>query len=87
MNEKISENGVIEDKNEFKFSWRKLCSWLGLFLVVSVPLAGVGLSIMCLSNAKEEEKEEVMMICFITLMIGIILTVTGVATGSLFDPI
>lgn len=84
MNSEISENGVVEDKNEFRFSWRKLCSWIGLFLVASVPLVGIGLSIMCLSNAKEDEKEEVMMICFITLMVGIILIATGTFNGSLF---
>ena len=83
MNEQISENGVVENKNEFKFSWRKLCSWIGLAFVLSIPLVGIGLSIMCLSNAQEDEREEVMYICLISLMVGAILLFSGMLDGSL----
>ena len=71
MNEEIKENGVVEDNSAYKFSWRKLCSWLSLALVLSSPLIGIGLSIMCLSNASEDEREEVSFISYIVLMVGI----------------
>ena len=76
MNEEIKENGVVEDKNAFKFSWRKLCSWISLVLVLSSPLIGIGLSIMCISNASEDEREEVSVLSYIVFMVGIMLLAT-----------
>lgn len=75
MNEEISENGVVEDKSAYKFSWRKLCSWLSLALVLTSPLIGIGLSIMCLTNATEDERDEVSILSYIVFMVGIMLFV------------
>ena len=73
MNEEIKENGVAEDNGAYKFSWRKLCSWLSLVLVLSSPLIGIGLAIMCIVNASEDEREEVSMLCYIIFMVGIMI--------------
>ena len=61
MNEEIKENGLVESENKNKdyvFSWRKLCAWLALFFSVSLPIAAIGLGIMCLSSATEDEKKK-----------------------------
>ena len=79
MNEKISENGVIEDKNEFLFSWRKLCSWISFALSCLIPLAALGLAIMSVSNASEDEKEEVTLICVLSMFVSIIIMVNDLS--------
>ena len=84
MDEKISENGVIEDKNEYKFSWRKLCSWIALAFVTTSPLVGIGLAIMCISNSLEDEKEEVCFINYIVLMVGALLLINDMVVTILF---
>lgn len=73
MNEEIKENGSTKEEIENKdyvFSWRKLCAWLSLVLSVALPLAAIGLSLITLSNATEEEKDEVSVLCYISMGVG-----------------
>ena len=73
MNEEIKENGVTKEENENKdyvFSWRKLCAWASLVLSVVLPVAAIGLSLITLSNVTEEEKDEVSVLCYISMGVG-----------------
>lgn len=72
MNE-IEENGVTEEKKPFKVSWRKICSWLSLVLSILAPLAAIGLSIVCIAQAEEDEKTEVKLITMVSIVVGTIL--------------
>lgn len=73
MEEQKKENGLVVEENnnkEFRFSWRKLCSWIALVLSVIIPAAGIGLGLISLSSATEEEKKEVTLICYIAMGVG-----------------
>lgn len=77
MNEEIKENGLVESENKNKdyvFSWRKLCAWLALFFSVSLPIAAIGLGIMCLSSVTEDEKKEVSVLSYISIGVAVFLT-------------
>lgn len=81
MNEEIKENSTAEKKNEnkcFKSSWPKALSWVALVMSMVVPLVALGLSIMCISNAKEDEKKEVTIICLIAIVVVAVLTINDV---------
>ena len=70
MNEK---NGTTKEETENKdyvFSWRKFCGWMSLVFSVALPAAGVGLSLITLSSATEDEKKEVSILCYISMAIG-----------------
>lgn len=88
MNEQIEENGLVEEKNEvievkeFKPSWQKALSWLSLALSLIVPVAGIGLAIMCISSANLDEKDEVSIICGISLAIAIVLVYNSIISGT-----
>ena len=78
MNEEIKENGLVESENEKKryvFSWRKLCCWIALLASVTSPVVGIGLGIICLSAATEDEKTEVSVVSYIAIAMGVFFVV------------
>ncbi len=83
MNEQIEENGLVEEKKEFKPSWQKALSWFSIFLSLMIPIASIGLSIVCISQASEDEKNEVSIICGIALVIAITLCINDFVLGRL----
>ena len=73
MNEEIKENGSTESENEieeYEFSWRKLCCWITLLMSVMVPVAAIGLGIICIAKAEDEEKNEVCIVSAIGIVIA-----------------
>lgn len=70
MNEEVKENGVTTEQTdikEFKSSWPKAFSWVAFVLSVVIPVASIGLSIMCLSGVGDDERDEVSLICYIAI--------------------
>ena len=85
MNEEIKENGLVESENEKKryvFSWRKLCCWFALLAAVTSPVIGIGLGLICISCATEDEKAEVSVISYIAIAIGLFFVVYDVVMNA-----
>ena len=81
MNENVEENGLIEPRNtnkEFKASWQKVLSWATLIIAVTMPLVSLGLSIMCIASANEEDKKEVTIINAVSILIVVTMVVNDV---------
>ena len=72
MREEYQKNGPIESENtEYVFSWRRLCIWIALILSITTPVAAIGLGIMCISSATEEEKKEVSIVSYIAIAVAV----------------
>ena len=85
MNEEIKENGLVEGENEKKryvFSWRKLCCWFALLASITSPVIGIGLGIISVSCATEDEKAEVSVISYIAIAIGLFFVVYDVVMNA-----
>lgn len=67
MNDELKENGLPKEKDDYVFSWRKLCSWISLLLSVMLYVAAIGLAIMCISSATEDDEKEVKIISYIAI--------------------
>ena len=84
MSEEIKENGLSSEINEVKetkFSWNKLFCWVSLILSITVPVASIGLSIICLSSINEENDKEGCALCYISIAIGAYFVLSDLVTS------
>ena len=73
MNYDFEENDLVEpeiEENKKEISWRKAFSWVALAFCCIIPIVSIGLGVMCISSATDEEKDEVSLICYIALAIA-----------------
>ena len=76
MNEEVKENGLVEgEKKDYVFSWRRLCIWIALILSLGLPFVAIGLGMICISSATEEEKKEVSIVSYIAIAVAVFLLV------------
>lgn len=76
MNQENKENGLVEsEKKEYVFSWRRLCIWIALVLSTALPIPAIGLGMICISSATEEEKKEVSIVSYIAIAVAVFLLV------------
>lgn len=64
------ENGLVEEENikkEYRFSWRRMLGWVAILLSLTSPLIAIGISLICINTADEDEKNEVSIICYVAL--------------------
>lgn len=76
MNYEYEENDLIEPENEeigYQVSWKKAFSWVAIAICTIIPIAAIGLGVMCISSSTEEEKNEVSLISAIAISIAAIL--------------
>ena len=72
MDQENKENGLVEsEKNDYVFSWRRLCIWIALILSLTLPVAAIGLGMICISSATEDEKKEVSIVSYIAIAVAI----------------
>lgn len=86
MNQEFKENEIIDveyeengvdmpqnTNNRFEISWQKTFSWVALALSCIIPLVALGLGIMCISSATENEKDEITVVSYIAIGIAAVL--------------
>ena len=78
----IEENGFTETKNT-TFHWAKLWAWSSILLSVAIPMVGVGVGILALSMATEENYDEVYTASIVGMGIGGFFVILDVLLNAL----
>ena len=93
MNEQYEENEFIEEEfeiveenkevKEYHFSWRKMLGWFSIILALTSPLISIGISLVCINTAPEDEKKEVSIICYVGFGIALFFILFDLVTRNI----